>query len=249
MFTCRNCGAQYEDTEKVCPYCGAENIDVSIQEQNDYLQNIKKKKEQLNTVVPQEKARRAEKKVHKVALVLAAFFVIFALLAAGYSIIRTRQRRYEQQEALRILEEYYVNNDYKSMYEYYWSHDDLYSATYDKYYKLSEIYNYYSNGTAYLEEDLSYAKQYKDGQVDWSENVGYDLSCLFRALYLIDELKNNGYVYNEEAGAMFLKEQILTVLKQTCLLSDSEIQLGIEGYEGYDTDYSSLAEEVIRRVA
>ena len=249
MITCRNCGAQYDDKEKVCPYCGAENVDVSIQEQNDYLQNVKKKKELLNTIVPQEKARRAEKKVHKVALVLAAFFVIFVLLAAGYSIVRMRQKRYEQQEALRVLEEYYVNNDYEGMYEYYWNHDDLYSATYDKYYKLSEIYHYYSSGIAYLEDDLSFAKQGEEYQVDWSENVGYDLSCLFKALYLIEELKSNGYVYNEEAGAEFLKQQILPVLKQTCMLSDDEIQQAVQEYKGSETDYSSLAKEVIRRVA
>lgn len=249
MITCRNCGAQYDEKEKVCPYCGAENVDVSIQEQNDYLQDMKRKKERLNTVVPQEKARRAEKKVHRTALVLAVFFVIFVLLAAGYSIVRMRQRRYEQQEALRVLEEYYINNDYKGMYEYYWSHDDLYSATYDKYYKLSEIYNYYSSGTTYLEEDLSFAKRSKENQVDWSENVGYDLYCLFRALYLLEELKNNGYVYNEEAGAEFLKQQILPVLKQTCMLSDDEIQQAVQEYEGSETNYSNLAKEVIRRVA
>ena len=115
MVTCGNCGAQYDENEKVCPYCGAENVPVSIKEQSDYLQGISRKKALLNTVIPQEKAKRAEKKVHRTALVLVAFFLLFALMAAGYSIVRTKQKRYNQQEALRILEEYYVNNDYEGM--------------------------------------------------------------------------------------------------------------------------------------
>ncbi|MBR0343181.1 MAG: zinc-ribbon domain-containing protein [Oscillospiraceae bacterium] len=248
MVTCGNCGAQYDENEKVCPYCGAENVPVSIKEQSDYLQGISRKKALLNTVIPQEKAKRAEKKVHRTALVLVAFFLLFALMAAGYSIVRTKQKRYNQQEALRILEEYYVNNDYEGMYEYYWGHDDLYSATYDKYEKLCDVYHYYSNGNRYLEEDLSYIKQYGDGAVDWTDNIGYDLSCFFRALWLLDELEDNGYIYNEKAGADYLKEMTLSVLKQTCLLSDNEIQEGLSRYEGFETDYSDLAEQVIRRV-
>ena len=248
MVTCGNCGAQYDDNEKVCPYCGAENVPVSIKEQTDYLQEIKEKKALLNTVIPQEKAKNAEKKVHKTALVLTSFFLVFALLAAGYSIVRIRQKRYNQQEALRILEEYYVNNDYEGMYEYYWSHDELYSATYDKYDKLSMIYYYYTNGTNYLEEDLSYIRQYKDSSTDWTDNIAYDISCLFRALSMLNDLKENGYIYNEKSGAEYLEKLITPVLKETCQLSDSEIKQGIERYEDYDTDYSDLAELVIRRV-
>ena len=248
MIQCKFCGAEYGDEEKVCPYCGSENVGVSLREQQSFLDELKHKKERLNTVVPQEKAKRAEKKVHKAALVLAAFFVLFALLAAGYSIVRTRQKRYDQQEALRILEEYYVSNDYEGMYEYYWSHDEMYSATYDKYYKLSEIYHYYSIGTDYLDEDLSYIRQYVEGSLDWTDNIGYDLSCLFRALHLLDELESNGYVYNEKEGADYLRQLILPVLKETCMLTDSEIAEGEARYEDYNTDYNDLAELVLRRV-
>lgn len=248
MIQCRYCGAEYGDEEKVCPYCGSENVGVSLKEQQGFLDEMKRKKEQLNTVVPQEKAKKAVRKVHKTAVILVAFFLIFALLAAGYSIVRTKQARYRQQEHLRILEEYYVNNDFEGMYEYYWSNDDLYSATYDKYYKLSEIYRCYSYGKDYLDTDLEFLKTDRENTELWAEDIEYDLSCLFRALYLLDELERNGYVYNEKAGAEYLRQLILPVLKQTCMLTDPEILDGESRYEDYDTEYLDLAELVIGRV-
>ena len=249
MITCKYCGAQYGDDEKICPYCGSENVGVSIQEQQGYLDAINRKKQELNTVVPQQKAKRAVKKVHRIGLVLIGLFLIFAILAAGYSVIRTKQDRYRQQEALKILEEYYEKNDYEGMIEYLHSKDYLYSATYDKYDKLCEVYYYYSTGLEYLESDIDSIKKYGNNGVDWSESIEYDLSCFFRALYLLDELERNGYVYNEEEGVKYLRQLIMPVVHQNCKLTETEIQAAVARYEGYETEYFDLAEEVIRRVS
>ena len=65
---------------------------------------------------------------------------------------------------------------------------------------------------------------------------------------LLDELEENGYVYNEEAGASYLEDLVLYELKDTCLLSDAEIHEGRMRYDGYDTEYLDLAEIVLGRV-
>lgn len=248
LITCASCGARYDDKEKVCPYCGAENAAVSVKEQMDYLAAMEEKKNRLNDEVPRQKTKRALTKITKGGMVVAGLFVVFALLAAGASILAARQRRAFQQEALETLEGYYVRNDYDSMLEYMEKHDDLYSATYDKYDYLSEVYYYYQSGKEYLEEDLSFLEKNSNYTEGWSENLGMDISYLFRALSILRDLEEDGYVYNEESGVLYLRDLILPVLRDTCMLTESEIQEGIERYEGFNTDYADYGEMVLGRV-
>ena len=134
------------------------------------------------------------------------------------------------------------------MEQYLQEHDDLWSATYDKYQDLTEIYYYYRIGSQYLQEDLEWiGGQDNIGEME-AEILQYDLNYLFRSMSLLEELKANDYVYNEQAGAEYLEGLVREALKDCCMLTDEEIREGTERYLNFDTDYTDLGLIALGRI-
>lgn len=245
---CENCGAAFSSEEKVCPYCGAENVPVSVREQLDYLADLDQKKKELDTVVPQEKTRRLTKKVTRIGIWAGAVLLILIIAGSAFAAVRTRKRRELQKQALETLERFYGTNDFAGMEQYLEEHDGLWSATYDKYQNLAEVYHYYRNGSQYLEEDLEWiGRQDSIGEKE-AGLLQYDLNYLFRSMALLEELKSNDYVYNERAGAEYLEGLVRGVLSERCMMTDEEIREGTERYQNFDTDYTDLGLIALRRM-
>ena len=99
-----------------------------------------------------------------------------------------------------------------------------------------------------LQEDLEWVGMQSDIGEKEAEILKYDLNYLFRALSLLEELRSNDYVYNEQAGAEYLESLVKTVLKDNCMLTDEEIKEGIERYTDFDTDYTDLGLIALGRI-
>ena len=245
---CENCGAAFSSEEKVCPYCGAENVPVSVREQMDYLADLRQRKRELDTVVPQEKTKRLTGKVTRIGIWVGIALLIMIVLGSAFAVVRARNRRAYQKQAVETLERFYGSKDFAGMEQYLREHDELWSATYDKYNDLAEIYYYYRIGSEYLQEDLEWVGMQSDIGEKEAEILKYDLNYLFRALSLLEELRSNDYVYNEQAGAEYLESLVKTVLKDNCMLTDEEIKEGIERYTDFDTDYTDLGLIALGRI-
>ena len=244
---CSFCGARYEDTEKTCPYCGSENVSVSLKEQEEFLENFRELRRRLNDELPRQMLRSATGRIARTAVVIILVFTILIAAAAVISVLRVKQKRSFQQEALETLEKYYDSNMYEEMTEYYYDHDELYSSTYHKYFYLTEIYHWYTTGKEWLESDLDfYSKQSGDPGL-WTDSISNDINYLFRAMSMLKELEDNGYVYNEKEGAEYLRGLTMQVLTDTCGFSQEQIDAGTEAYEDFETDYSDLAAIVLGR--
>ena len=48
---CKNCGAKIGQDILLCPYCGTENSDVAKKEQQDYINDYEKKKQELPVIM------------------------------------------------------------------------------------------------------------------------------------------------------------------------------------------------------
>ena len=249
QVVCENCGASFSSEERVCPYCGAENVPVSVKEQMDYIRVLKKKEAELNTVIPHENAKHYTRKINQIGLWVVVLFLLLAVIVSGFAFLRNARKRSFQKEALEKLEGYYQAKDFASMEEYLNDHYDLYSATFDKYNELADIYYSYRNGKEYLEEDLKWLKEsnFDDDMV--AETLKYDLGYFFRGLWKIRQMEENDFIYDEQDGAEYLRQLLLIQLKDVCLLTDEEIKEGTDRYVDYSTDYTDLAEIVIGRIS
>lgn len=245
---CENCGATYSSEEKVCPYCGAENLPVSVREQTEYVEDLRRRTAELDTVIPSENTRKVRRKINRIGIAAGIIFVLLIFVACVYGIVRTVNRRDFQKESLDILEGYYQQNDYASMLDYLDSHDRTYSSTYGKYNALTEVYRYYSIACEYYDQDLVWINRDGFDIEKFGDVFQFELSYLFRSLYLLKDLEDNDYVYNEQDGAEYLKDLVTARLRDQYLLTDEEIREGTEMYEDFDTDYSDLSKTVLRRL-
>ena len=46
MIICKNCGAEYDDEQDRCPYCGGDNFGKSVQVHEDMMNELKREKRQ-----------------------------------------------------------------------------------------------------------------------------------------------------------------------------------------------------------
>lgn len=244
---CSFCGARYDDSEKTCPYCGSENVEYSLREQEEFLRDIKEKRRRLNEEIPRERIKRAHGAISAAAAVAVIAISALIVIATAFSVIRVKNRRKNQMQTLDILEQYYQNRQFDEMRDYYYNSSETYSATYDKYYYMSDAWYFFSTGRTFLAEDLEQFRKYGDSAEVFRDSVSYDLGCLFRALHILQELEDNGYVYNEKDGADYMREQITEVLLETAGLTQEQIDHGISIYEDFETDYGYLADEILGR--
>ena len=47
MIICKNCGAEYDDEQDRCPYCGGDNFGKSVQVHEDMMNELKCRKKWL----------------------------------------------------------------------------------------------------------------------------------------------------------------------------------------------------------
>ena len=44
MIICKNCGAEYDDEQDCCPYCGGDNFGKSVQVHEDMMNELEREK-------------------------------------------------------------------------------------------------------------------------------------------------------------------------------------------------------------
>ena len=60
MIICKNCGAEYDDEQDHCPYCGGDNFGKSVQVHEDMMNELKREKRQ-NWYVTRNLGRKLSK--------------------------------------------------------------------------------------------------------------------------------------------------------------------------------------------
>ena len=81
-------------------------------------------------------------------------------------------------------------------------------------------------------------------------SVEDDIERCIRVLAKIQEFEELGFLYGEDAGALYVKEQYYNALMEYALLTEDEIDSAVLNYQmgTNENDYLSLAEISIQRM-
>lgn len=241
MF-CPNCGADLgEDTS--CPYCGYENVAAVQAQHKKEIASIYEK----IAVMLHRPVEQAQKITHALLLGAGALVVVFLIALLGafiYSKVNPAISYHNRQTSLEKLEAYYDARDYQGMNELLKETDDSYLSIYNKYYIIGSMYKRVTTGE---EDALTYREHIltSDRFYDYLE---YPLDALFGVLNQCRELEDNGFVYDEEEPVGTFSQKAESTLKDVLLLTDEEIQYGMELEAEDSSDYSCFFDICMERI-
>lgn len=239
---CNNCGAEISGKELLCPYCGAENADVAKKEQQDYIREYNRKKRALKKVPDKVVKKTTKVLVYGAGIVLGVIVLAFLVIMAFSNIMRGDMLA-KQEKEINKLEEYYDAGDYSAMSEYL-DKIDKRGGSYEKYCRVADLYN----GMDWRIESLKSNSEFVVNIDLDATLVERDLEWCIEILYEIHEMEELGFPYGEKTGALFVREQYVSALKEYALLTDEEIQSAMFMYNEEENDYLELAEISIQRM-
>lgn len=237
---CPNCGAQLEENQRLCPYCGYENTEVAMREQESFIQSIYRKTAELFNI-PERIVRKTVKKIIKVVIVLFIFFIVMMIGKTVWIKIENENALKHQNENLDKLEEYYQNKEYDKMNDYLLTIEDAYESVYEKYDMVSSLYRSFNETQNFLKQDI------KLGGKNSPEIFGGYISQYVEILNKIAILEDGGFAYGEKEALLFYREEVMKELKNVMKLSDEEIEEAC-GYELYSEEMNELGKIVIERL-
>lgn len=141
MKTCKNCGARYEETLLVCPYCGAEDKKLSKRQYREKINGLRRQRQNIKRL-PQILPRKALKVLGIGILAAVAVFVLSVLILLLVQIIKKPRTIRSEEENIACLEAYLQNGQFQELYDFYQELPYTYGR-YDKYQEVAMIYKEY----------------------------------------------------------------------------------------------------------
>lgn len=221
---CVNCGASYPDTKEQCPYCGSENTKKAQQAHKEKLAWYELKSSILRAL-PEWLGQLAGKIVIRLLLIFIVGGIVITLASAGIAKIKSTIAYENKDSVMDRLETLYQAEDYGAMMELLREQEHYTSATYGRYYRIGELYELYHPSAEEIDEDLQIAERHDD-----PEFLYYTVKDLFRIMCYCDEYEAAGFVYDEGAEAEVFRQKAEIILKEKCLLSEEEIERGLQLY-------------------
>lgn len=201
---CKNCGAEYPDSDLQCPYCRTENIKVALRRKKEILQGYDKEEKQIRA----ETAEFPKKTVNKwtkyiiIALgIAAAVGVLFGIIALIGTIVSTDYEYQKKQDYEKELEKLFVAGDYAAMDEY-MTEEEI--RGYDKYDQVCDMYGYYLRIKEGYDGIMEGNIDMYDNRQEWEESQEYLFkSVLSGGMRLADDYERYGqdniFLGNEDA--------------------------------------------------
>ena len=170
-------------------------------------------------------------------------FLVLLLMVWGMSRVRAKQALTRMQQEQKRLEEYYQAGNYGEMGTYL-KEIDGWGSSYRKY---SETRRAYERKESVIESAFFCVDFAKRGRLR-AGHLSYDLEDHFEELDKIRELEEQDFPYDVEKAMLEFREEYLKSLKETFLLTEEEIEEGMQNYAGSGTDYSELSEKIAERM-
>ena len=241
-MVCKECGAQIDSNELLCPYCGAENFQVAKEQQDEYVKNYKRKKKEIKRM-PEKLVKKTTKSMFYLAGGLFAGVILLLIVVTAFSRVVSSDMLARQEKEIEKLEGYYSKGDYEAMCDYLEKIDKR-GGSYEKYNRICDLYSNMDWKIEALKENLEYAKTI---ELD-ATYVAADLERCLAELKTIAEMETLQFPYGEKEGALYVKFQYVDALKNYALLTEAEIESAVSVYKQEGNDYLELAEIAIQRM-
>lgn len=244
---CKNCGAEYDDTLLQCPFCNAENTEEAYRRQQDYVEGYKRKASFLSRL-PEWIVSTTGNAMKRIAIIGMGIFLLVVLIAFIGTKIYSSTAVWRMEMAIDKMEEYYQAGEYEKLKDYYYETDYIGGAAYEKYDRTVEVYSR-MDWIMYQMEKMGdeYAKFIT---VDEAEDA---LDDTIECLYVIEEMEEAGFVYDEEKAMLEFREQLLDAVETYVPMTEQEFQAAYDKYvqaEGAekDIDFAEEARLIVERL-
>ena len=154
MKVCPNCGAEYQEQEESCPYCGFAN-EQFVQKQHEGRRKLLKRQREEILNLPKSIPKKSVRYLAIGGLILLGIFLLVVLAVFVGSKIKGSYEENQEQKNIAIMEEYLAQGDFEGLYEFYKELPYAYGV-YDKYREVCDFYYQYTNMKWELDMYLEY---------------------------------------------------------------------------------------------
>lgn len=242
LVQCPNCGANYLKEEKVCPYCGAENIGLAVKEFNEQV--IDKTNQIVNELTrPQRFVAAVRKYLNYIIIAIIAVVIIVTAI-----IVVTKEKVpavYEvSEEHIDELQAAVDAKDYDKMCKILDTYS-LYGGKYRAYTRLADVYYEYES---VIENENKARENASPDQFYFEEStrlmsVGIDASyCIeygLRTIRQADDYLGEGTKYGTEDNIKELKDAVYEKLHDWGIDNSAIDAL----YQDYEENGSTIADD------
>jgi excinuclease UvrABC helicase subunit UvrB len=220
-----------------CPYCGYYNDSLALKREEEKLEVLHDEHVKTMEEMPVELVKKNRRRM----FALLALFVITAVIViAAINIVSdiTDKKEYNDMQAyLAKLEEMYSRGDYDDLFDAYYNNSRFHGSTFGKYENTADV----ANARYYAVKSLKDCYENKGDADDLAEA----LRKTFRCLKLAQNMREKGFIYGEKEAVESIEAEMLDTIRDTYDISDEDIEEGINAYQGYDSDYTEMAERIL----
>lgn len=228
MIRCRNCGAEYDNNEDRCPYCGADNHAFSVKKHEGRVKRLNNERFFWKNL-PEWAAGKGRKLTVYFFIALVIISIVGAGITYSVSVIKQKQEYRIKRESAKELEALYKEADYQGIYEYMDGFEYRYSSEFDKYYIVYRLQQY-------VEYALNVSTDNDEGYRRWiiennKKDAFYDISYMVDIFYECMESEDNLYMYGEEAAIEYYRDYAYSYIYDAYGIDKEEV-CRIIAYEG-----------------
>lgn len=171
---CSDCGAEYNETDLQCPYCGRENEKAAEKMKQEKLRMLEQEAEQIRTL-PKKKLNESTKRLVKISMVVAGVVAALILISVVASHIQSLVKYHADTEKMDTLQEYYDERDYEGLMNYV-NEKNIYESKFEKYAEVGNIYEEYLWDEGQIDEYHKMQGQqfWKEKNIEERKNLGFD---------------------------------------------------------------------------
>ncbi len=234
---CPKCGAKHSENELKCPYCGYYNDSLSLKREEEKLENLHEEHLKTMKEMPAEMVTKSRRRMFTLlALFVIAAVIIIAVIMIVSDMIDKKDYN-DMQAYMAELEELYSNGKYDELFDAYYNNSRFHGSSFGKYENTADV----ANARYYAVKSLKDCYD-KNGNAD---ELAEALRKTFRCLKLAQRLRDKGFIYGEKEAVESIEAEMLDAIRDTYALTDEDIEEGINAYDGYDSDYSEMAERIL----
>lgn len=239
MF-CKNCGSKMEEGQRNCSYCGAESYDEALAQHKEKIEAYREEERNISQAINKVKSHKT---IIPMVIIFGSMVLIFAMYKFFFFFKDSQEKmKYEQNmDVMTKLEDAYCAGDYEKVADIFGTVSNRYDSRFSKYKEVADLQNQYEYASKDIEEQKEMAILLEN-----SDEL-YPLVELLDVLQTCEELEADGYLYGEEAAAVYYKDLTTEILEESFFMTSQEIEEAVDSLEE-DEEMEELCEIIYQRI-